>query len=66
MNLSFFRRGEIKDVLAYLKLIVNDFDNNSLKRILKKIWKRYRRKDYRRDRKRRKYKNRCKTYRFNS
>lgn len=36
---KFFRRGEIKDVLAYLKLIVNDFDNNSLKRILKKFGK---------------------------
>ncbi|KEJ00703.1 helicase [Clostridium botulinum A2B7 92] len=36
---KFFRREEIKDVLAYLKLIVNDFDNNSLKRILKKFGK---------------------------
>ncbi|MBW5455871.1 MAG: 3'-5' exonuclease [Clostridium sp.] len=36
---KFFRRGEIKDVLAYLKLMVNDFDNNSLKRILKKFGK---------------------------
>ncbi|MGO5075715.1 3'-5' exonuclease [Clostridium sporogenes] len=36
---KFFRRGEIKNVLAYLKLIVNDFDNNSLKRILKKFGK---------------------------
>ncbi|EJO5347887.1 UvrD-helicase domain-containing protein [Clostridium botulinum] len=34
---KFFRREEIKDVLAYLRLIVNDFDNNSLKRILKKF-----------------------------
>ncbi|NFJ31492.1 helicase [Clostridium botulinum] len=36
---KFFRREEIKDVLAYLKLIVNDFDSNSLKRILKKFGK---------------------------
>ncbi|NFA61986.1 UvrD-helicase domain-containing protein [Clostridium sporogenes] len=36
---KFFRREEIKDVLAYLKLTVNDFDNNSLKRILKKFGK---------------------------
>ncbi|ACA56878.1 helicase [Clostridium botulinum] len=36
---KFFRREEIKDVLAYLKLIVNDFDSNSLKRILKKLGK---------------------------
>ncbi|WP_434305863.1 3'-5' exonuclease [Clostridium botulinum] len=34
---KFFRREEIKDVLAYLKLMVNDFDSNSLKRILKKF-----------------------------
>ncbi|WP_251859789.1 3'-5' exonuclease [Clostridium sp. Marseille-Q2269] len=34
---KFFRREEIKDVLAYLKLIVNDFDNNRFKRIIKKI-----------------------------
>jgi DNA helicase-2/ATP-dependent DNA helicase PcrA len=36
---KFFRREEIKDVLAYLKLIVNDFDNNSLKRIVKRFGK---------------------------
>ncbi|NFD31876.1 helicase [Clostridium botulinum] len=36
---KFFRREEMKDVLAYLKLIVNDFDSNSLKRILKKFGK---------------------------
>ncbi len=36
---KFFRREEIKDVLAYLKLIVNDFDSNSLKRISKKFGK---------------------------
>lgn len=34
---KFFRRQEIKDVLAYLKLIENKFDNNSLKRILKRF-----------------------------
>lgn len=34
---KFFRRQEIKDVLAYLKLIENKFDNTSLKRILKRF-----------------------------
>ncbi|NEZ46434.1 helicase [Clostridium niameyense] len=36
---KFFRRKEIKDIIAYLKLIVNDFDSNSLKRILKRFGK---------------------------
>ncbi|KDR95977.1 exonuclease, DNA polymerase III, epsilon subunit family [Peptoclostridium litorale DSM 5388] len=31
---KFFRRQEIKDILAYLKFISNKYDNNSLKRIL--------------------------------
>lgn len=34
---KFFRRQEIKDVLSYLKLIENKFDNSSLKRILKRF-----------------------------
>ena len=36
---KFFRRQEIKDIIAYLKLITNKYDNNSLKRILKKFSK---------------------------
>ncbi|AWZ47689.1 helicase [Clostridiaceae bacterium 14S0207] len=36
---KFFRRQEIKDVLAYLKLIINEFDNNSFKRVLKRFGK---------------------------
>ncbi len=34
---KFFRRREIKDVLAFLKLLINHYDLNSLKRILKKF-----------------------------
>lgn len=33
-DFKFFRRQEIKDILAFLKIIVNKFDNNSFKRIL--------------------------------
>ena len=40
---KFFERKEIKDVLAYLKYMINNADNISLKRILnipnRKIWK---------------------------
>ena len=40
---KFFERKEIKDILAYLKYIINNADNISLKRILnipnRKIWK---------------------------
>lgn len=31
---KFFRRKEIKDILAFIKICVNPFDSNSLKRIL--------------------------------
>lgn len=34
---KFFRRQEIKDVIAFLKLIANRYDSLSLKRILKRI-----------------------------
>lgn len=34
---KFFRRQEIKDVLAFLKVIVNKYDSNSFKRILLKF-----------------------------
>jgi DNA helicase-2/ATP-dependent DNA helicase PcrA len=35
---KFFRRQEIKDLLAYLKLIVNKYDDQSLQRILKRFF----------------------------
>ncbi len=63
---KFFRREEIKDVLAYLKLIVNDFDNNSLKRIVKRFGKGIGEKTIEDIEKEENNKNRCKTYRFNS
>ena len=34
---KFFRRQEIKDVIAFLKLIANRYDNVSLKRIVKRL-----------------------------
>ena len=34
---KFFRRQEIKDVIAFLKLIANRYDNISLRRILKRL-----------------------------
>ena len=34
---KFFRRQEIKDIIAFLKLIANRYDNVSLKRILKRL-----------------------------
>ncbi|WP_194189778.1 3'-5' exonuclease [Clostridium chrysemydis] len=34
---KFFRRSEIKDIIAFLKLIVNNSDGSSLKRILLKL-----------------------------
>ena len=38
-GLSFYQRKEIKDVLAYLKLIVNSNDEEALKRIkLPEVW----------------------------
>lgn len=33
-DFKFFRRQEIKDIIAYIKFIINKFDNNSLKRII--------------------------------
>ncbi|MEK9782683.1 MAG: 3'-5' exonuclease, partial [Flavobacteriales bacterium] len=33
-GLSFYQRKEIKDILAYLRLLVNDRDEESLKRII--------------------------------
>jgi len=33
-NISFYQRKEIKDALAYLRLIVNKYDDESLKRII--------------------------------
>jgi len=36
---KFFRRQEIKDLLAYLKLVVNKYDDQSLQRILKRFLK---------------------------
>lgn len=35
-DFKFFRRQEIKDIIAYLKFSINKFDNNSLKRIIKR------------------------------
>lgn len=35
---KFFRRQEIKDLLAYLKLMVNKYDDQSLQRILKRFF----------------------------
>ena len=35
----FFKRSEIKDLLAFFKFLVNSYDNNSLKRIVKKFGK---------------------------
>lgn len=34
---KFFRRQEIKDIIAFLKLIANRYDNISLKRIVKRL-----------------------------
>jgi DNA helicase II / ATP-dependent DNA helicase PcrA len=34
---KFFRRQEIKDIIAFLKLIANKYDNVSLKRIVKRL-----------------------------
>lgn len=34
---KFFRRQEVKDILAFIKLIVNKNDNNSLSRILRRL-----------------------------
>lgn len=34
---KFFRRQEIKDIIAFLKLIANRYDNVSLKRIVKRL-----------------------------
>lgn len=34
---KFFRRQEIKDIIAFLKLIINRYDNVSLRRILKRL-----------------------------
>ncbi len=34
---KFFRRQEVKDILAFIKLIVNRNDNNSLSRILRRL-----------------------------
>ncbi|MBU5454822.1 3'-5' exonuclease [Caproiciproducens sp. MSJ-32] len=34
---KFFRRQEIKDIIAFLKLIINRYDNVSLRRILKRF-----------------------------
>lgn len=36
---KFFRRQEIKDILAYLKVILNKFDDSNLKRILRRFVK---------------------------
>ena len=33
-GLSFYQRKEIKDVLAYLRLVVNSNDEESIKRII--------------------------------
>lgn len=33
-GMSFYQRKEVKDILAYLRLIVNPFDNESFKRIV--------------------------------
>ena len=35
-DFKFFRRQEIKDIIAYIKFSINKFDNNSLKRIIKR------------------------------
>lgn len=35
-GLSFFQREEIKDIIAYIRLIADDYDNLSLKRIIGK------------------------------
>ena len=35
-DFKFFRRQEIKDIIAFLKFSINKFDNNSLKRIIKR------------------------------
>ena len=34
---KFFRRQEIKDIIAFMKLIANKYDNVSLKRIVKRL-----------------------------
>ena len=33
-SISFYQRKEIKDIIAYMKLIVNNHDNESLKRVI--------------------------------
>lgn len=35
-DFKFFRRQEIKDIISYIKFSINKFDNNSLKRIIKR------------------------------